>query len=154
MSSKKFKFHWGWAILTVILTYVAVFTYLFVKSFDELKSNEEVVKNYYEAELQYGKVLNKREHADTMRIPLKITQKENLNIVFPPYWDKNKISGTVTLYRPNKKALDQHLPIKLDSTNTMIIPANKLLLGSWTVQVDWKVDSIPFYKEKAIYWGK
>jgi len=147
----KFKFHWGWGILLVYITFMSVFLFFFYKSFGELKTNELVTEDYYEKELVYGDVLDKKQHADTMKVQLQIIPSEQgVKIVFPHYLPQKKIEGKVILYKPNKKALDQVKEIILDENNEMLINRDNFISGRWNVIVDWKMDSIPYFREQKI----
>ena len=147
----KFKFHWGWGILLFYITFMSVFLFFFYKSFGELKTNELVTEDYYEKELVYGDVLQKKEHADTMKVQVQILpQKQGINIIFPSYTDPSKIKGKVILYKPNKKALDQEIDIDLNEKKEMIIDKKHFVPGRWNIIIDWKLDSIPYFKEKKL----
>ncbi len=148
----KFKFHWGWAIVVVFLTFMIIFSYQFWLSFKINETNYLMVDDYYTAELQYGDELNKIHHADTMKIPVKIyTSKEKISIRFPHYISKNKLSGEINLLRINNKNLDQKFSIRLDSTNTQIISGKFLIPGRWDVMIHWKIDSTEYLKKEKLY---
>ncbi len=148
---KKFKFHWGWATLLVYATFMTVFLYYFYKSFQELKTNELVTEDYYTEELQYGNVLAKKQNADTMKVNIQIINGNNgVLIEFPKYVRSKDIKGNVTLYKPDRKALDKTLDLKLDSLNQMLIPSKNFISGRWNIQIEWKKDSIPYFVEEKL----
>lgn len=147
----KFKFHWGWAILLVYITFMTVFLFFFYKSFGELKTNELVTEDYYEKELVYGDVLEKKQHADTMRVQVLIQPGEKgVKIVFPDYIKPENLSGKVILYKPDKKALDQEKEMVLDSLNQILIGQDNFIPGRWNIILDWEIDGIPYFKEQKI----
>ena len=149
--SKKFKFHWGWATLLVYATFMTVFLYYFYKSFQELKTNELVTQDYYEKELSYGDVLAKKQNADTMRVPVKIIQiDKGIVVEFPKYISYDKISGSVNLYKPDNKALDKKIDLKLDENNQMKIDKTNFISGRWNINIDWKQGDTSYYKEEKI----
>ena len=131
---------------------MSVFSYLFYLSFKELRTNEMYVKDYYTEELNYGKVLAKKQNADTMRKPVEILQNEKgLSIRFPDYLLPEKVKGTLVMYRPNKKLFDKTIPLKLDTTREVFIPSDSLLYGRWNVQLNWQVDTTGYYIEKQLW---
>jgi len=145
----KFKLNWGWSILLVYITFMLVFLFFFYKSFKELKTNELVTQDYYEKELVYGDVINKRQHADTMRIPVKIFQKQKkLIIKFPPYIDKAE--GKILLYKPDNSKLDSNISLQLDDSKQQIIDASKLVPGRWNISVEWQTKKVPYLVEQKM----
>ena len=152
---RNFRWNWGWALLLVFITFMSVFLYVFYLSFEELRTNEMYVKDYYTEELQYGKVLIRKQNADTMRIPVKISHdKKGLTVSFPDYLPPQKVKGTLVLYRPNAKVLDKTITFVLDSTHKILVPSDSLAYGRWDVHLDWQVDSTGYYLEKNLWIGK
>ncbi len=150
---KKFKWNWGWSLLTVFVLFVIIFSYVFYLSIKHLKNDELFEENYYEAELKYGEILDQKHRADTMRIAVKIHLKKNgIQIQFPPYYPPEKVEGTLTLYRPNKKLFDKNIPVNLDSNRMLFVPGDSLLPGRWDIHLKWKLDSLGYYLEKPIMW--
>jgi len=145
----KFKLNWGWSILLVYLTFMLIFLFAFYRSFKELESNELVTQDYYEKELVYGDVINKRQHADTMRIPVKIFQKQKkLIIKFPPYIDKAE--GKILLYKPDNSKLDSNISLQLDDSKQQIINSSKLIPGRWNISVEWQTKKVPYLVEQKM----
>jgi len=143
----KFKLNWGWSILIVYATFMIVFLFFFYRSFKELESNELVTDNYYEKELVYGEVLDKKKNADTMRIPVQIIQNADaLKIVFPKYI--KDIKGSITLYKPDNQNLDKKFSLTPDSLGVQRI--DQLIPGRWNISIDWKTDNIAYFMEKSL----
>ncbi len=146
---RKFKLNWGWSILLFYITFILVFLFFFYRSFKELKTNELVTKDYYEKELAYGDVIKKRQNADTMRVSVKIFQKnKNLIIEFPPY--VQKAEGKIILYKPDNSKLDQEILLELDEKSRQIINHDQLISGRWDVIVDWIFNEIPYRIEQKM----
>jgi hypothetical protein len=147
----KFKFHWGWAILLVYITFMTVFLFFFYKSFDELKTNDLVTEDYYEKELVYGEVLEKKQHADTMRVQVQILSSDKgVEVVFPDYISRGDLQGKIVLYKPDNKTLDQEINLVLDSNNKVLINKDKMIPGRWDVILDWEINKVPYFKEQKI----
>ena len=145
----KFKLNWGWSILLIYITFMLVFLFFFYKSFKELETNELVTEDYYKKELAYDDVIKKRQNADTMRVPVKIIQKDkNLIIEFPAYI--TQVKGKIFLYKPDNSKLDQEFILQPDEQNRQIIDQNKLISGRWNVIVDWECNKVPYRIEQKM----
>ncbi|NPA43849.1 MAG: hypothetical protein GXO27_07460 [Chlorobi bacterium] len=152
MSKLKFQFNWGWAMLLVFLTFMSTFLYLFYKSMQYAKNYDLVVDDYYTAELQYGEELKKIHAADTMRIPVRIIEDSaGVEVVFPPYIPPTRVKGTVTLFKPDNKKLDQTLDLRLDTAGRMHISKEKFTFGRWDVILRWQIDSTEYVKKEKLY---
>jgi len=147
----KFKLNWGWSILLVYASFVLIFMFYFFRSFREAASNDLVVEDYYQKELVYGDVLDKKHHADTMQIPVKIlNDKKGLTLLFPDYIDDKNVKGIITLYKPDNKKLDSETKFDLQN-HQQILGKEKLIPGNWSIYLDWKIGETPYYIEKKIY---
>lgn len=146
---KKVKLHWGWSILLVYITFMSVFLFYFWRSFQELKTNELVTKNYYEKEFVFGEVLDKRQNADTMRIQIQIIQDtDGLRIKFPPY--VKDVKGKIILYKPDNSKFDTEININLNEINEQKIPEKKLIPGRWDLKLDWESNNIHYLFEQKL----
>ncbi len=146
----KFKLNWGWSILIVYASFIIIFVFFFIKSFQEQKSNDLVVEDYYKKELAYGEVIAKRQNADTMRIPIKIIDNDtDVNIVFPDYILGQNVVGKIELYKPNNKKLDKTIPINLKN-NQQKITKIILIPGRWYITLDWKNKNTEYFIQKKL----
>ncbi len=146
---KKIKLHWGWSILTVYLVFMSIFLFYFWRSFQEQETNEMVTNDYYNKELVYEQVIDKKANADTMRLPVKIIQTpKGLKIIFPSY--VKNANGQITLYKPDNSKLDRHIDLQPDENGIQIIATETLVPGRWNVSVDWKIAKVPYLIEKKI----
>ena len=149
---RHFRWNWGWAILLVFITFVVVFLYVFYLSVVELRTNEMSVEDYYTEELQYGKVLDMKHRADTMKTPVEIRLNERaLEVRFPAYIPPKRVEGTLVLYRPNKKLFDRHIPLALDTAGRLMVPRDSLLPGRWDAKMKWRMDTVSYYVEKKLW---
>lgn len=54
-------------------------------------------------------------------------------------------------YRPSNKNLDFEIPIEL-SSNTILIPDDKVVEGKWGITIDWKYEGVNYlYKDNIVY---
>jgi hypothetical protein len=148
-----FKFHWGHGImlfLGIFIVFIMSFVYktLFVSDYDHVLVSEE----YYKDEIGYQKEIDKMNNAAQLKENVKLVSTiQGIEVVFPNFLDPKKISGFVDLQRSNDIKLDLNKEIKLDSL-TLLIPANQLKKGVYTVKVVWEYDKIPYQlNEKFTY---
>ncbi len=74
---------------------------------------------------------------------------EGLVIDFPQELDFSKIEGTVFLYRPSNKQLDNEIPLSLSSSQ-LLVPDSRLVGGRWNIIIDWTYDDEAYYYKKEI----
>ena len=145
----KFKLNWGWSMLLVYIIFMSVFLFYFWRSFKELESNELVTEDYYEKELVYGDVLDKKKHADSMQIQVQTVQDtDGLRIQFPNYIEN--VEGKIILYKPDNSKLDREIPIDLNKNHTQKITKEQLIPGRWDIKLDWKIGEVPYFIERKL----
>jgi len=145
----KFKLNWGWSMLLVYILFMTVFGYYFWRSFRELESNELVTQDYYEKELVYGEVLDKKHNADTMRVQVQIiNDTDGLRIQFPGY--VKDVEGKIILYKPDNSKLDREISIDLDDNFVHKISKKELIPGRWDIKLDWKTGEVPYFIERKL----
>ena len=82
--------------------------------------------------------------------PIISYTNEGITIVFPEQFTSNKITGTVSLYRPSNKKLDFDTPISI-SNPTLLIPKSKLVGGQWDINMEWQYDGKRYLTKEPIY---
>jgi nitrogen fixation protein FixH len=76
---------------------------------------------------------------------------EGLEVEFPQNLKIEKITGTVSLYRPSNKHLDFDLPVSLSNAH-LLIPDKRLLDGRWDIKVAWEYEGEEYlHKESVTY---
>lgn len=141
------KFNWGTGIAIFYSLFVIAMVSMVFKSCNN--KSDLVEEEYYQKDLGYEEFRIKRANADKLKSEITanyISTANSLMIIFPRSLDKPK--GEIKLYRPSNKFLDKTYIIRLDSTNTMNIPMiPNFSKGLWKVQLDWKSNGTPYYKE-------
>ena len=136
--------------LGIFIVFIMSFVYktLFVSDYDHVLVSDE----YYKDEIGYQKEIDKMNNAAQLKENVKlVSTNQGIEVVFPNFLDPKKISGFVDLQRSNDIKLDLNKEIKLDSL-TLLIPANQLKKGVYTVKVVWEYDKIPYQlNEKFTY---
>jgi len=144
------KFNWGtgltiFIVLFLVVTIGQVLLIHFVVDYDLVE------EEYYEAEIKYQEQINKikRTKALPEQLHIKLIDKI-IEFEFPSLFTAESITGTVTYYKPSDDLLDKKQKIELNEENKMYMDTNELSTGFWKVKVDWTVNNISYYNEKAM----
>jgi hypothetical protein len=148
-----FKFNWGHGImlfLGIYIVFIMSFVYktLFISDYDHVL----VANEYYNDANNYQKEIDKMNNASQLKENVKlVATDQGIEVVFPNFLDPKKITGFVDLQRSNDIKLDLKKEIKLD-TLILLIPADQLKKGVYTVKVVWEYEKIPYQlNEKFTY---
>tara|TARA_R110002049_G_scaffold309129_2_gene517420 strand:- start:1072 stop:1518 length:447 start_codon:yes stop_codon:yes gene_type:complete len=145
------KINWGTGIVLAFVAFISFILYFVVKMNSENRAKHDLVtEEYYKAELGFQQEINDETNAYSLANKLTIEETEDgLLIHFPKDQDKNKITGTVSFYRPSNKQLDFDLPISLSKTN-LLIPDKRLLDGRWDIKVLWEYNKETYLHKQSI----
>lgn len=147
------KINWGTGVILAFIGFIGFIMYFIVTMLvDDRFEHELVTEDYYGAELQYQKDINKLEKSKELEKNITyLRTSEGLKIVFPETIDYKKITGKVFLYRPSNKQLDFETAISLSNSN-LLIPDNRLVGGRWNITVDWQYNGNNYlFKESITY---
>ncbi|GJM32874.1 MAG: cytochrome Cbb3 oxidase maturation protein CcoH [Saprospiraceae bacterium] len=143
------KFNWGTGIFLFYSIFAASLFYQVYKS--TLYDNSLVVDNYYEKDLAYQSMFEKKENSMRLEDGLKISYHPDIQTVslnFPK--NQHGVMGKVLFYRANDKSQDITLDIQTNTINEMILPVEALTYGQWKIEVDWQSGGKPYFDEKVI----
>lgn len=144
------KFTWGTGIACFYSLFVLVMVSMVVMS--AKNPSHLVQENYYEKDLNYESYRKKREKGATIATQVSITHENGLaylTIELPKTMEG--ASGEVTLFRPSNKSQDTSFPLMIDDNGIMKYPMQSIAKGLWKVQLDWQVDGIAYFQEKALF---
>ncbi len=147
------KINWGTGIVLAFIGFITFILYfVFRMSTDDRANHDLVTDDYYKKELQYQQDIDASKYASKMDANLKVQKTdEGLVVYFPERFEPQKITGTVSLYRPSNKHLDTDFPISLSKTH-LLIPDNRLVDGRWDIAIKWQYEGNTFlHKEKLTY---
>ncbi|HRN42370.1 MAG TPA: FixH family protein [Vicingus sp.] len=138
------KFNWG--IFAFSLFGVFVVFMLTMVFFASKQNNELVTENYYEKELEFKTILEKKNQANnlTEKVIFNI-DADNLNLIFPKEI-VGEISGEIVFYKPSNQTADK--TIVFNTKNN--IQQFKLTLfekGMYRVKIDWNASEKEYYNE-------
>ncbi len=147
------KINWGTG-LALALGAFAIFILSFVyKTFTNDKYDHHLVsEEYYKDEVNYQQEIDAVANAKRLNEPIQLENIEKgILITFPSDLATKQINGTIAFQRASNIKLDFDFPIDL-SKNTLLIPADKLVEGLYSVKINWTVDTTAYlFKDKHMY---
>tara|TARA_R110000868_G_scaffold44708_3_gene149031 strand:- start:592 stop:1038 length:447 start_codon:yes stop_codon:yes gene_type:complete len=145
------KINWGTGIVSAFITFISFILFFIIRmNLDDRANHDLVTEEYYKAELGYQKEIDAQNNANSNYSKLIITKTpEGLLITFPEEVDVEKVTGTVSLYRPSNKHLDFDFPIRLSNSH-LLIPDKRLLDGRWDINVLWEYKNESYLLKKNI----
>tara|TARA_R110000796_G_scaffold37722_4_gene95356 strand:- start:261259 stop:261705 length:447 start_codon:yes stop_codon:yes gene_type:complete len=145
------KINWGTGIVLAFITFISFILFFIIRmNLDDRANHDLVTEEYYKAELGYQKEIDAQNNANSNYSKLIITKTpEGLLITFPEEVDVEKVTGTVSLYRPSNKHLDFDFPIRLSNSH-LLIPDKRLLDGRWDINVLWEYKNESYLLKKNI----
>lgn len=147
------KINWGTGIVISFIIFIAFIMYMAVTMMSSDKYNHDLVtEEYYKKEIHYQEEIDAEKNSQLLSENIKVkTNSKGIEIKFPKDLDYTGIEGTIIFYRPSNKNLDFEIPIEL-SSNTILIPDNKIVEGKWGITIDWKYEGVNYlYKDKIVY---
>lgn len=145
------KINWGTGLVMAIVAFIGFIMYFVVTmSTDKAYSHDLVTEEYYKTELTFQKQLDKELNSQKLEENIQVEKtEEGLMITFPEIMDPSGIKGTVFLYRPSNKQLDNELPLSL-SSNQLLVPDSSLVGGRWNIIIDWSYTTEAYFFRKDI----
>lgn len=140
--------NWGKGIILTIIIFVAGTAVMMIIAMNS--PSELVIKNYYEKGIKYQEQIERinRTNALQEKVNMEFTDVAML-IKFPSAFTPEKIKGEALFYRPSDAKEDFKIPLKIDSSRTMIISTDKLEKGLWKLELSWGTDSSDYYSEMS-----
>ena len=147
------KVNWGTGIVIAIIGFISFIMYFVVRMNVEDKFDHDlVVEEYYKQETHFQDKLDAAQNAAHLKGTPKVEKlKKGIQITFPNAWNLNQAEGTCTLYRPDNKKLDLEIPLEVKN-NQFLIPDEKIVEGSYKIQLSWKQEGKSYYYTKSIFY--
>lgn len=145
------KINWGTGIVIAIIGFIGFIMYFVVTmSTDKAYSHDLVTEEYYKTELSYQQQLDKEMNAQKLEKNIEVEKTpKGVVVTFPETLEPSKIKGTMFLYRPSNKRLDNEFPLSL-SSNQLLVPDSSLVGGRWNIIVDWEYKGESYFFKKEI----
>lgn len=136
----------NWGIFAFSLFGVFVVFMLGMVYFATKQNNELVTENYYEKELEFKTILEKKNQSNalTEKVTFNIDE-EYLNLLFP-LEIKGEITGEIVFYKPSNQTADKTVVLSVKN-NTQQFKLTDFEKGMYRVKVDWKANQTAFYNE-------
>lgn len=147
------KINWGTGIVLAIIGFIAFILYFVISmSVNNKYDHDLVTEEYYKAELEYQKDIDKMNNARALATNISYSKTtEGLLINFPEDLQVEDITGKVFLYRPSNKQLDFETSISLSKPH-LLIPDTRLVDGRWNIKIDWQYKGKSYlFKESIVY---
>ncbi|SEL07732.1 hypothetical protein SAMN04487910_1643 [Aquimarina amphilecti] len=147
------KINWGTAIVLVFIGFISFILFFVIRMNTDKKFEHDLVtEDYYKQELAFQEEINAEKNAKALKSNITIKKvSEGLLITFPEDINSKKLTGTISLYRPSNKKLDFQVPIKLHSSELLVLK-NKLIEGRWNITVNWEHENTSYlFKESFTY---
>lgn len=141
--------NWGRAVALALFAFACMMAWFMVKA----AQNPEplVTEDYYGEELRYQSRMDETTRAHALSAPVHMDcTRSVITLLFPAELNGSRISGTVSLLRPNAPAADLSVPFSLDST-TLRLPGLSLLPGRYNVALSWTVDGAVYFTEEKVF---
>lgn len=144
--------NWGTGIFIAIVLFMSFILYFVIKVQSNSKyDNELVVEEYYKHDARFQEEMQRIQNAhDLTQKPLIQQNSDGITIDFPSLFDKTKLKGTVSLYRPSNKKLDFEIPISFPNP-TLLIPKSKLVGGRWDITMEWEYEGKQYLTKEILY---
>lgn len=145
------KLNWGHKILISFILFVGLILYMVVRSYQN--NHDLVAENYYEREIEYQGIIDKREKTTLLKSNIKWTYEQTgLKIIYPEM--EEKISGSIVLFRPSDKNLDMAIEILADENNIQLVSSDLLEKGKYLIEIEWQSGNGEYYTEGSVFIDK
>ncbi|HRO07597.1 MAG TPA: FixH family protein [Saprospiraceae bacterium] len=144
------RINWGTGIGIFIVVFITTLAYVLYKSTQYKESL--VVDKYYEEDLAYQQVMNKKQNTAELpqKIKLKYAESEKKIIIIFPTDSLHSIEGSILMYNPVSDKLDVKYEYNLGLDSMYIIPTADLKTGKYRIKIDWQRGDKKYYQEDVI----
>lgn len=144
-----------WPIWPLSITVFLILFVLSLVAFLIFASSQDVglvARNYYEKELKYQDQIDRRQRANALVVPVKMTYtaaNQQYTVEFPDTFVTAGITGELVFYRPNDDKLDSHHNIRPDENNRQFFSTADMTKGLWRVNLTWKANGVEYFNESS-----
>jgi hypothetical protein len=142
------KIGWGWKIAVLYGGFVVLILGLVVAS--SRQHIDLVSKDYYNAELEYQKVIDAGKNQAGLSAPFYVhANGTTVTIDFPGEFKNKNLSGNIEFYAPVNAEWDRSFKI-VTQNNSVTIPRDTLHDTRYTVKINCIMDGKSYYQEADI----
>ncbi len=143
--------NWGKGITLTIVLFVSFMMFLVITCMRQPDINL-VSNDYYEQEINYQQVIDKKKNVENLSSKPSVYLKHNKLVVdFNQLSEREFINGSIQLFRPSDPSLDQIIELSFDSLGYQYISVDQLKKGKWIVKLNWSNTSTDFMIEENIF---
>lgn len=147
------KFNWGHGIALALGSFMAFILFMILVFPNGKQGAELVTEHYYNEELQYQSVIDAKKNAEHLSAkPIYAQSANGILITFPQDILPTQSKVNINLFRTNDATLDVVKDLTLDQKNTLLIPANVIAKGSYTLKMKWEKDKKPYQLDYDVEW--
>lgn len=144
---------WGYKVLIGFTAFVAMMTFMVVRSFNV--NFEMVEKDYYKSELRYQDIIDATKNATQLSKPVQLVQSGTVLILqLPADVQQKKITGTIWFYNAANASKDKRIDLQINDTGNQDFSDAGLQPGNYTVKIQWKADETNYYSEQQLIISK
>ena len=143
------KIHWGTGLAVVFLIFAVGI--LIMARISMNREVDLVSDDYYQQELSHQDQIESQRRSNSLseHPSIRVTPSA-VSLQLPRTFSPDSTAGTLTFYRPDERHKDFVVGLKLDSTNSQLVPTSSLEKGLWRLKVRWTRHSEDYYHEEAI----
>lgn len=141
---------WPIAIGAVLVLFIL--GVISVAVFSTTQRHDLVVRDYYDAGLEYQRQVDSANRAGEGGEPFFLTRlaaPRGIRLTFAERFMNQPLEGKVTLYRPSNSGYDRTADLALDGKGQQVLPMDRLPSGLWKVKVVWTQGGEEYYHETS-----
>lgn len=141
--------NWGKGLALALGAFAVMMAWFVIQA---AKNPESLVtEDYYGAELKFQERIDEAARAKVLSTPVRMdVQHGSATLQFPAELAGRRITGKLTLLRPNDPQADHVLQLATDDAS---FTANGLNLppGRYNALLEWEAEGVNYYTEEKIY---
>lgn len=146
------NFNWGKALIIYFILFIGLLGWIVYKSMQ--MDHALVADDYYALDLAYQEhydmSTNQKKYYPDARIIYDATTMQ-IRIDMGTA-SKGIIKGNLVMYRASDKEKDRQIAFTIDEgQNSANIPVRDLIMGKWSVQLNWMAQGRSYYLDDTIY---
>ncbi|MDQ0783593.1 FixH family protein [Chryseobacterium sp. W4I1] len=147
------NFSWGHGVVIALFAFIIFILSMLFLFPNGQKNSEMVTDNYYEEELKYQDVIDAKQKADDLQEkPVYSQEKEGIRITFPKEYNNSNTTVKFVLNRTEDQNLDIKKSVQLDAQQSILIPAQVLKVGNYTLRLMWTKDKTDYRMDYDVIW--
>lgn len=142
----------NWPIGLVIFFVLFIGSLIFVVYQSSKVHDSLVVENYYEEDINYQKMYDKKQNTANLKIKAKAEYdraNQQIKVTFPI--DSISVtSGQILLYNPYSANSDVKYDVNIGTGAEYLIKLEDVKPGRWKLKMDWKHGDKEYFQEEEV----